>query len=219
MDLLHGLMASLGRPLDGVSLWPQIVGLDKTEARTELLMELDPHYCCQPGGDSRYCGDQHGSGVGSGYYALRQGEWKLLVGDPAGGTQHEITMPRLCSMRSSVGLRAGLGDGWYCSDATTCTVGWEPSPTNLTAGSIQLYNIAQDPTEHHDQAKAEPAIVKRMMAALEKYNATAEPSYVCGAQGPFKVGGALTPWCVVGGQQSGCTSPPPDPTMALVGDE
>ena len=78
MDLLHGHMASLGRPLDGVSLWPQIVGLDKTEARTELLMELDPHYCCQPGGDSRYCGDQHGSGVGSGYYALRQGEWKLL---------------------------------------------------------------------------------------------------------------------------------------------
>jgi len=92
MDLLHGHMASLGRPLDGVSLWPQIVGLDKTEARTELLMELDPHYCCQPGGDSRYCGDQHGSGVGSGYYALRQGEWKLLVGDPAGGTQHEITI-------------------------------------------------------------------------------------------------------------------------------
>ena len=95
MDLLHGHMASLGRPLDGVSLWPQIVGLDKTEARTELLMELDPHYCCQPGGDSRYCGDQHGSGVGSGYYALRQGEWKLLVGDPAGGTQHETTMSQL----------------------------------------------------------------------------------------------------------------------------
>ena len=77
-------------------------------------MELDPHYCCQPGGDSRYCGDQHGSGVGSGYYALRQGEWKLLVGDPAGGTQHEITMVRLCSLRSEdlKGWDAGRARRW-----------------------------------------------------------------------------------------------------------
>ena len=80
-------------------------------------MELDPHYCCQPGGDSRYCGDQHGSGVGSGYYALRQGEWKLLVGDPAGGTQHEINKSRCrvcvhCAQKiSKAGTRAGLGDG------------------------------------------------------------------------------------------------------------
>jgi arylsulfatase A-like enzyme len=191
VDLLHGYMAAAGRPLDGVSLWSQIAGVDSTPPRTELLMELDPHYCCQPGGDSRYCGDQHGSGVGSGYYALRQGDWKLLVGDPAGG----------------------LGDGWYCSGAPCTRVGWEPSPVNLTAGSVQLYNIANDPTEHHDQAKAQPAIVARLMAALDKYNATAEPSYVCGAPGPFKVGGALTPWCVAGGEQSGCTSPPPDHTL------
>jgi hypothetical protein len=80
----------------------------------------------------------------------------------------------------------------------------------LTAGSIQLYNIANDKGERSDQAKAEPAIVARLMAALEKYNATAEPAYICGDRGAFNVGGALTPWCAAGGEQSGCTSPPPD---------
>ena len=80
----------------------------------------------------------------------------------------------------------------------------------MTAGSIQLYNIAKDKGERSDQAKAEPAIVARLMAALEKYNATAEPAYICGDRGAFNVGGALTPWCAAGGEQSGCTSPPPD---------
>ena len=211
-----------------MSMWEQISGVNGSSPRTELLLELDPHYCCQPGGDSRYCGaycpalqplgrrcpiestllldslrspplpcseilhrrtgDQHGSGVGSGYYALRQGDWKLLVGDPAGGE----------------------GDGWYCSGAPCNYTGWEPSPVNLTAGSVQLYNIATDPRESQDQAGAQPLIVAQLMAALQKYNATAEPAYICGARGDFNVGGALTPWCTAGGEQSGCTSPPPD---------
>ena len=133
-------------------------------------------------------GDQHGSGFGSGYYALRQGDWKLIVGDPAGGE----------------------GDGWYCSGAPCNYTGWEPSPVNLTSTSVQLYNIATDPRESQDQASAQPIVVARLMAALQKYNATAEPAYICGGRGDFNVGGALTPWCAVGGKQSGCTSPPPD---------
>ena len=153
-DLLSQSMQAEGRPLDGMSLWEHITGVNKQPPRTELLMELDPHYCCQPGGDSRYCGDQHGSGVGSGYYALRQGDWKILVGDPSGGE----------------------GDGWYCSGAPCKYVGWEPTPVNLTAGSIQLFNIETDPSERHDQAKAQPAIVTRLMKALEKYNATGRQS-------------------------------------------
>lgn len=84
----------------------------------------------------------------------------------------------------------------------------------LQAGSVQLYNIASDPRESQDQASAQPIIVARLMAALRKYKATAEPAYICGARGNFNVGGALTPWCAAGGEQSGCTSPPPNKRLA-----
>ena len=53
--LLHTWVA-YRRLAVGMSMWEQISGVNGSSPRTELLLELDPHYCCQPGGDSRYCG-------------------------------------------------------------------------------------------------------------------------------------------------------------------
>ena len=96
--------------LDGMDAWRVIA--DPTVAagpRTEALLEADPHSLPlqkECGADApaptpslsparirlhplaapaRYCGDQHGQGPGTPYYALRSGRWKLLLGDPAGG--------------------------------------------------------------------------------------------------------------------------------------
>ena len=124
--------------------------------------------------------------MGSGYFALRKGDWKLILGDPSGGE----------------------GDGWFCSGAPCPHHGWRPSPVNLTADSVQLYDVRNDPEEMIDHAAAQPAMVAELRALLEKYNTTGlfDTSFVCGVPGKFQVGGALTPWCAVGGDRSGCTA-------------
>jgi hypothetical protein len=186
-NLFTAQMAAQGRPLDGVNYWPYLTGVVATAPRTQLLMEADPHFCCQPGGDSRFCGDQHGSDVGSGYFAFRKNNWKLIIGDPSGGE----------------------GDGWFCSGAPCNHSGsWVPSPTNLTSSSIQLYDVGgSDPSETNNQAAAQPKLVEELKQALKKYNATGlfQTSFICAVRGPFQVRGALTPWCAEGGNRSGCT--------------
>jgi hypothetical protein len=72
-----------GRPLDGVSQWETIAGGNLSlTARTEAMLEADPHSLPL---EKAYCGDQHGAGPGTAYYAFRRQNWKIILGDPAGG--------------------------------------------------------------------------------------------------------------------------------------
>lgn len=170
VERLGDLLRAQGKPLDGMSLWQTIASSDPPEGpRTEALLEADPHALPW---QKQYCGDQHGASPGTGYYALRRGNMKVILGDPAGGS----------------------GDGWYCTGAPCNYTGWMPSPSTLNATSVQLFDVVADPGEHNDLSTAQPEITKTLLAALLAYNATAEPSYVCGPSGSFDVNGVLTPF-------------------------
>ena len=77
-------------------------------------------------------------------------------------------------------------------------MGWDATAPgasfNLTAGSVQLYDVVADPGERVELSRKEPAVVADMLAALRAYNATAVPSYVCGPDGPWKQNGTLAPF-------------------------
>ena len=54
--------------------------------------------------------------------------------------------------------------------------------------------VVADAAERHDMAALQPAVVARLMAALKRYNESAVPSYVCGADGPWHPNETLTPF-------------------------
>jgi len=173
---LHEWYAAQGRPLDGVSQWEVIAGGDLTAtARTEVMLEADPHSLPL---EKEYCGDQHGSGPGTAYYAFRRAQWKIILGDPA----------------------AGLGDdGVYCTGPPCPYIGWSVNASNrvnLTASSVQLFDVVADPAETSNVAKQNPAMVKTLMAAMLAINATSVPAYVCGVRHNSDIygDGALWPW-------------------------
>lgn len=109
-----------------------------------------------------------------GYYAYRRGQWKLILGDPAGGK----------------------GDGWYCTGLPCPFIGWSNASSGpvLNASSVQLYDVIADPAERENRAMMEPELVSELITALKAINATAVPAYACGEAGDWIQGGALTPF-------------------------
>jgi arylsulfatase A-like enzyme len=175
-DAWHALamaQAQEGKALDGMDMWGAISTGAAAGPRTELLLEADPHSLPL---EKEYCGDQHGQGPGTGYYAVRRNQWKLILGDPAGGD----------------------GDGWHCTGAPCPWRGWNetqgsnPSPLNAT--SIQLYDVVADKEEKYDKAATEPAVVAELLAAIKKYNDSAVPSFICGKRGKCVIDAAITPF-------------------------
>ena len=166
--------AADGFPLDGVDMWSALSSAATAGPRVSVLLEFDQHV--EDGYHHLYCGDQHGEGNGTAYYAVRSAQWKLLLGDPAGGD----------------------GDGWYCSGAPCPWTGWNQTgrgPEPLNRNSVQLFDVVNDREERVNEAAAQPKVVKRLIALLHEFNATGfVPSYVCGPGGNWKPNGTLTPW-------------------------
>ncbi|KAL8587304.1 hypothetical protein ACOMHN_045551 [Nucella lapillus] len=121
-----------------------------------------------------------------GHAGIRQGDYKLLLGFP------------------------GLYSGWYKPDKTTWSEeavqesisqsgpttlddpqGWDDKP--------RLYNLKDDPTEHHDLAERMPDMVEKLKARLAEYKKRYVPPNFPPydpASNPEKYGGAWTPgWC------------------------
>ena len=62
------------------------------------------------------------------------------------------------------------------------------SAANLSAASVQLYDVVSDPRESVDHAASQPALVAQLRAALQAYNTTGlfGTSFVCGAAAGFE---------------------------------
>ena len=164
-------------PLDGVDQWPML-SRGAPGARDTVLLEADPlssPYSNKPPGF--VCsGDQHATP----YYALRQGRWKLLIGDPGADDN----------------VHASIGNGWWCPD--------DHNNSAAVAGpfgvdSVMLFDVVADAAERTDVAAAHPDVVKRLTALIEALNATAVDSRgVCApsdpAQAPSLHNGTCTPW-------------------------
>ncbi len=99
VDALGGNASALARPgfeLDGVSQWG-VISAGAPAVRDTILLEADPYaapHFPAPGGGDGCAGDEHATP----YYGLRQGKFKLIVGDP-GATYN----------------RTDLGSGWWCT--------------------------------------------------------------------------------------------------------
>ena len=185
IDALGGNASALARPgfeLDGVSQWG-VLSSGAPAVRDTILREADPYaapHFPAPGDGNGCAGDDHATP----YYGLRQGKFKLLLGDP-GATYN----------------KTDLGSGWWCTgppcpashNNSLATGG--PFPTH---GSL-LFDVESDPTETTDLAPTNPDVVARLRALLEALNATAVPSAgVCAGadpnQNPAKHNGTCVPW-------------------------
>ena len=110
-----------GSELDGVSQWPML-SRGAAGARQTVLLEADPlasPYSNRPPGF--VCsGDQHATP----YYALRQGRWKLLLGDPgADDNRHRsTTVPNPSpyhhgtrTLGADDNRHRSIGNGFWCT--------------------------------------------------------------------------------------------------------
>ncbi len=103
--------------------------------------------------------------------AIRVGDWKLITGDPGDGTWKPP--PHLAQYVSQPLL-------------------FEKSDKNLW-----LFNIKDDPTEHHDLSDQNPEIVKQLLDRLAYYDSTAVPCRYPKPEresNPKLHGGAWQPW-------------------------
>ncbi len=81
--------------------------------------------------------------------AIRVGDWKLLTGDP--GDDRWTPPPHMAP---------------YVS---------QPLFFEKTGQNLWLFNIKDDPTEHHDLSEQHPDIVEQLLDRLAFYNSTAVP--------------------------------------------
>lgn len=149
-----------GFPLDGVNQWPLISSPDHaargTSLRPHVLLELDLYSSRDP----NFGGDQHGGRGQSPYAALREGKWKLLLGNPGGGP---------------------VANAWWCT-GPPCpfNVTTPPLPpgarTDYDASSVLLFDLEKDPGEQHDVSTTNAVVVARLRALIQGYNKTSSSS-------------------------------------------
>lgn len=174
--------ASHGFDLDGVNQW-SVLARGAPAVRHTVLLEADPlasPWSNKPPGF--VCsGDEHATP----YYALRQDEWKLLLGDPGADDNRH----------------ASIGNGVWCT-GPPCPSDHNNSATRAGpwgVDSVMLFNLRTDPTESHNVAAAHPDVVARLTALVEALNASAVDSRgVCAPaeaqQAPALHNGTCTPW-------------------------
>ena len=197
-------LAAPGYALDGVSHWAMLSGATKTRDTTRdttrdatrdatraltsgtskaILLECDPYaspWSNRP--PSFVCGgDQHATP----YYALRQGRWKLLLGDPGADDN----------------LHPSIGNGFFCT-GPPCPPTHNNSATLAgpwSVDSVMLFDLEADPTESNNVAAAHQDVVRRLTVLVQQFNASAvDSSGVCAPsepdQAPAKHNGTCTPW-------------------------
>jgi arylsulfatase A-like enzyme len=185
VDALGGEASSLtpkGFPLDGVSQWPML-SRGETGSRDTVLLECDPlasPFSNRPPGF--VCsGDEHATP----YYALRQNNWKLIIGDP--GMDDRV--------------HPSIGNGLWCT-GPPCPADYNNTATAAgpySVDSVMLFDLSNDTTESHNVAAAHQDVVTKLKGLIQAFNASAVSSLgVCApaepAQAPSMHNGTCTPW-------------------------
>ena len=117
--------------------------------------------------------------------AMRQGRWKLLLGDPGADDN----------------LHPSIGNGFFCT-GPPCPPTHNNSATLAgpwSVDSVMLFDLEADPTESNNVAAAHQDVVRRLTVLVQQFNASAvDSSGVCApsepGQAPAKHNGTCTPW-------------------------
>ena len=150
-------------PVDGLDMWPLISGANATSPRAEVI--IGTTLAAATDSDS----------VTSVQGVLRADGWKLLIGSVPAAFWQGPVYPNASGYPSA---RQDCGDpALPASDAG--------------AGPGCLYNVLDDPTEQHDRAAEQPAIVAALRARIAAHNATvfsphrgADDGLACAVRGP-----------------------------------
>jgi len=179
--------------LDGINLWPYLT--QQRSAKQELsdrflVLNVDP--------TNTHSGGIHDAGGWAGYAAIRNLEWKLMLGN--GGTPNGLCWPQ---------------DQNESASGTCSYSGKVPSDLDTP----HLYHLATDATESNDVATENPQIVSQLMSELQKYIDSActplnmlpagrkcDPAATAAA----KAVGAWTPWQKCSTKVCRCEQPPAD---------
>lgn len=149
----------------GKNLWPDLMrGAQENFSRNELLHNIDDR---------------------QNVLAIRSGNYKLKSGTVFGGLQDGWYLPpgeKLTNLRlqnrkeSRVGKVLRNTEKGFKKNPSFPIIlkcGEMTSPCNMTEDKICLFNIAQDPCEYNNLAKALPGVVDQLMALIDSYNKTA----------------------------------------------
>lgn len=178
--------------LDGIDLWPYL-----TQQRSAaqdlsdrlLVLNVDP--------TNTRSGGIHDAGGWAGYAAIRNLEWKLMLGD--GGTPNGLCWPL-----------EGQNSSGTCSYS-----GKVPSDLDTP----HLFHLASDASESNDVSADNPQIVSQLMSELQKYiDSACTPLNMlpagrtpdAAAKAAAKAVGAWTPWQKCSTKICRCEQPPSD---------
>jgi len=152
------------RAPDGFNLWPSLrSGGDSP--RKEVITQVKNEYS-----------KGHGQEAG----VIRSGEWKLIVGAPAGGKTNNdvIPFPELSPSAVKFGSTTGhLEPGTNHARATATTITPSGKFDGLCVSSPCLFNLTADPSETTDLGSDSKYadVVKELSAKLEAAAATGPP--------------------------------------------
>lgn len=110
--------------------------------------------------------------------ALRAGKWKLVM------NQVESTCPQAANISGNPGRCLNRGTGWMelVQDATTgafTSRSYEkPSDAQTCDSRTCLFDLHADPQERIDVSAQNPAVLARLLARIQEYNATLIPNVV-----------------------------------------
>ena len=181
-------------PLDGVDNWPMF-STGAVSARTEVLLDLQAMATWLPAADTLVPGS---GALRQGKWKLLHGHtavWKKKNASADMCTMRDGSTCATAPSKCTLNWTASSSPAW-------CPNGWVPAPSNTRptvpipppdiscpgiaqgvpclfqndsaylTGGTWLFDVEADPFEEHDLAAANPAVVAKLLAALQKYNNT-----------------------------------------------
>lgn len=168
---LAGGNLNKNKSLDGFDQW-KTISEGKKSSRQEILHNIDP--MSRPVG-RRLKSSPFDNRIMA---ALRQGDWKLLTGNPGKGQWQKRSI-----------IKFDAEDFEDHGSINLSSFEWQQN--------IWLFNITADPHEKYDVSQNHPGVIRRMLARLAYYNSSSVPPIYPDADpnsNPKFHGGYWAPW-------------------------